>query len=199
MRVLVTAATRHGSTQMIANEIVRGLRDRGIHADFVVPDEVGSVQDYDAVVIGSAVYTGHWMKPATTFVHTHERELVDRPVWLFSSGPVGAPPVPGTETVDTEVIATATRALGHRSFAGSLDRALLGLAERAMVSLVHAQDGDFRDWDAVQEWTKSIAETLLASSAQAVLSGRVRARNVLGTGRSADQGDEPMLAPIPGS
>jgi menaquinone-dependent protoporphyrinogen oxidase len=173
MRALVTAASKHGSTQMIANEVVRGLRDRGISADCVVPAEVDSLHGYDAIVIGSAIYNGHWMKPATTFVHTHQRELFDRPVWIFSSGPTGIPPVPAGEAVDTGAIADSIHARGHRSFSGRLDRAHLGLAERAMVSLVHADDGDFRDWDAVQEWTKSIAETLLASEPGSVRSGRV--------------------------
>lgn len=173
MRVLVTAATRHGSTQMIANEITRGLRDRGIQVDCLVPDEVKSLQGYDAVIAGSAVYTRHWMKPATTFVDRLKSELVDRPVWLFSSGPVGIPAVPDTETVDTQVIAAAVHAREHRSFTGSLDRDHLNLAERVMVNLVHAPSGDFRDWDAVQEWTASIAQALLASELNEPVSGGV--------------------------
>jgi menaquinone-dependent protoporphyrinogen oxidase len=166
---------------MISNEIVRGLRDRGIRADFVAPEEVVSLRGYDAVVIGSAIYAGHWMKPATSFVDNHRRELVERPVWIFSSGPVGAPPVPNTEPVDTERIAAAVHAREHRSFSGRLDRDHLGLAERVMVNLVHAEDGDFRDWDAVQAWTKSIAESLLVNKPEKAASGGVNA------GRAADQ------------
>jgi menaquinone-dependent protoporphyrinogen oxidase len=160
MRVLVTAASKHGSTEMIANEVVRGLRDRHIDTDFAAPEVVTSLLGYDAVIIGSAVYNGHWMKPAAAFVHGHRLELRDRQVWLFSSGPVGTPPVPATETPDTEEIALAIAARGHRSFPGVLDRTQLGRLERTMVKLVHADEGDFRDWDAVQEWTKSLAEAL---------------------------------------
>ena len=160
MRVLVTAASRHGSTEMIANEVVRGLRDRHIDTDFAAPEVVRSLLGYDAVIIGSAVYNGHWMKPAAAFVAGHRVELLEREVWLFSSGPVGTPPVPATETPDTEEIASAVAARGHQSFPGVLDRAHLGRLERTMVKLVHAEEGDFRDWDAVQEWTKSVAEAL---------------------------------------
>jgi menaquinone-dependent protoporphyrinogen oxidase len=181
MRVLVTAASRHGSTEMIGNEIVRGLRDRGIQTDFVAPQEVMSLHGYDAVVVGSAIYAGHWMKPSTRFIDAHLSELVDRPVWTFSSGPVGIPPVPDTEALDNKRIAATVHARDHRSFTGRLDRAHLGFAERAMVTLVHAEDGDFRDWDAVQEWTKSIAETLLASKPEKAESSG------LGAGRAADQ------------
>jgi menaquinone-dependent protoporphyrinogen IX oxidase len=51
------------------------------HAD----DPVG----YDAAVIGSAAYYFHWMKPATEFVCRNRDTLTSRPVWLFSSGPLG--------------------------------------------------------------------------------------------------------------
>jgi menaquinone-dependent protoporphyrinogen oxidase len=160
MRVLVTAASKHGSTEMIANEVVRGLRDRHLDTDFAAPEVVRSLSGYDAVIIGSAVYNGHWMKPAAAFIASHRIELLARQVWLFSSGPVGTPLVPATETPDTEQIVATISARGHRSFPGVLDRTHLGRLERTMVKVVHAEDGDFRDWDAVQEWTKSIAEAL---------------------------------------
>lgn len=38
----------------------------------------------------------HWLKEATSFVKRHHRLLSQRPVWLFSSGPLG------TEIVDEE-------------------------------------------------------------------------------------------------
>ena len=31
----------------------------------------------------------HWLKPAVTFSRRHRKELAARPVWLFSSGPLG--------------------------------------------------------------------------------------------------------------
>ncbi len=32
---------------------------------------------------------GHWLKPAKQFVERHAAALDKRPVWLFSSGPIG--------------------------------------------------------------------------------------------------------------
>jgi menaquinone-dependent protoporphyrinogen oxidase len=46
---------------------------------------------YDAVILGSAVYVGHWLEAAQRFVEKHRADLVARPVWLFASGPVGVP------------------------------------------------------------------------------------------------------------
>ena len=45
---------------------------------------------------------------------------------------------------------------------GKLDRRQLGFAERAMVSVVGAEAGDYRPWEAVREWARWIAATLTA-------------------------------------
>ena len=49
---------------------------------------------------------------------------------------------------------------GHRLFAGALDRHRLGWGERALVAALHAPEGDFRDWDAIEDWAGEIAAAL---------------------------------------
>jgi menaquinone-dependent protoporphyrinogen oxidase len=63
-RVLVTAASKHGATAEIAEAIAEVLAGNGLDPAVVPPDEVDDVAAYDAVVLGSAVYAGHWLKPA---------------------------------------------------------------------------------------------------------------------------------------
>jgi menaquinone-dependent protoporphyrinogen oxidase len=53
-----------------------------------------------------------------------------------------------------------TGALGHRVFAGKLDKAELGRLERTMVRAVRAPMGDYRDWDDIAAWAASIADSL---------------------------------------
>ena len=53
--------------------------------------EVDNLDRYDAVVLGSAVYMRRWRREARRFLHHHARELAERPLWVFSSGPVGDP------------------------------------------------------------------------------------------------------------
>ena len=89
MKVLVTAASRHGSTAEIANMIAGILRTSDIEAEVLPPDAVTSVRDYDAVILGSAVYADQWLEPARAFVARHADDLETRPVFLFSSGPLG--------------------------------------------------------------------------------------------------------------
>ena len=54
----------------------------------------------------------------------------------------------------------ATNACGHRLFAGRLERHQLGFAEKAMVAALRVPDGDFRDWDAIDSWSRQIGEEL---------------------------------------
>ena len=94
MRLLVATASKHGATNEIAIEIGRTLTDHGVETEVLDVEDVSALDSFDAVILGSAVYIGQWLKPATTFAETHTDELRARPTWLFSSGPIGDPPKP---------------------------------------------------------------------------------------------------------
>jgi menaquinone-dependent protoporphyrinogen oxidase len=165
MRVLVTYASRHGATADIA-EVIAGVltedrgRDRARRVEVVPVEEVEDVTGYDAVLLGSAVYVGRWTKPARSFVRRNLAALRARPVWLFSSGPVGDAPEPDQETADTDRLADLVGARGSRTFGGRLRRADLGRRERAVVRTVHAEDGDHRDWVEIRAWADEVADVL---------------------------------------
>jgi menaquinone-dependent protoporphyrinogen oxidase len=162
VRVLVTAASRHGATYEIAEAIAAGLGQRGVDAEARRAEEITAVDGYDAAVIGSAVYVGRWLEPARDLVDTQATALADLPVWLFSSGPLGPPDAlkPEGDPVDVADLMASSRALAHRVFAGRLDRKLLGFGEKAVVIAVRAPEGDFRDWVAVDAFAGEIAEHL---------------------------------------
>ena len=75
MRVLVTAATKYGATAEIAQAIAAVLGEHGLEVTVLPPEQVEEVEGYDAVVVGSAVYAGHWLKPARELVERHAGEL----------------------------------------------------------------------------------------------------------------------------
>jgi menaquinone-dependent protoporphyrinogen oxidase len=160
MRVLVTAASKYGATAEIAREIGDALRDRGLEPTVLAPEQVEEVDGYDAVVLGSAVYAGHWLKPARELVERQAGGLAGRPVWLFSSGPVGDPPKPEEDPVDVTELVAATGAREHRVFAGKLVRKQLSFPERAIVSALRVPEGDFRDWTEIRQWAAAIADTM---------------------------------------
>ena len=97
MRVLVTAASKYGATDEIAHAIGDTLTDAGHDTTVVAAADVAGIDGYDALVIGSAVYAGHWLDAAKQLVRTHAEALRARPVWLFSSGPIGDPPKPAED------------------------------------------------------------------------------------------------------
>ena len=165
MRLLVSAASKHGATRDIADAIAATLRAAGHTVESVDPEDVHDVRQYEGCVLGSGVYAGHWLAPARDLVNRSSVELLARPVWLFSSGPVGAPLKPEHDAVDVVEEMALTGARQHRLFAGRLDRELLGFAERALVRALHVPAGDYRDWEAIGAWAGTIAEDLRAMSA----------------------------------
>ena len=58
--VLVAYASKRGSTAEIAEAIAEALRQSGVSVDCIEAGKVGSVEPYDAVVLGSAVYIKRW-------------------------------------------------------------------------------------------------------------------------------------------
>jgi menaquinone-dependent protoporphyrinogen oxidase len=162
-RVLVAAASRHGATAEIAERIGQTLRVRGCDVTIADAANVATLDGYRAVVLGSAVYAGHWLDDAKALA---DRVAAQRPrpaVWLFSSGPVGDPPKPDEDPVDVAAITEATAPEDHRVFAGRIDKGKLRFAERAIMIAVRAPEGDFRDWDAIDRWAGAIADALDAA------------------------------------
>ncbi len=161
MTVLIAYASKHGSTQGIAERIAEKLRQLGKEAEARPVDAVENPGSYEALVIGCAVYYGSWLKEATEWVRRNRAVLAERPVWLFSSGPLG------TEVSDAEQqpkeMAEFQQAIGSRDqriFFGALDHSRLSFAERMMVKAVRAPEGDFRNWEAIEAWAASIARDL---------------------------------------
>lgn len=164
MRVLVTAASKHGATTEIARAIARTLARHGLQAQATRIEDAPDVEPYGAVVLGSAVYNGRWLEPAEQFVSQHAQTLIGRPVWLFSSGPLGDPDhlLPEGHTADIMAVRSMTRPVEHRTFAGKLEKAKLSFSEQAVAAALGAPDGDFRNWSAIEAFASSIAEQLLA-------------------------------------
>ena len=162
MNVLVTVASRQGATKEIAERIGEVLSAAGLGATVEPVEAVGDVDRYDAVVLGSVVRIGHWIEPARRFVRDHGAALATRPVWLFSSGPIGNPPRPAGDPLEIGELMATLHARDHRVFAGKLEKEGLGLAERAIVAAVRAEAGDFRPWAEIDAWAAGIAAELRA-------------------------------------
>jgi len=181
MRVLVVHASRYGSTQGIAERIAAKLRQQGFDATVQPAQRADNPVGYDVAVIGSAIYYFHWMKYATKFVRRNRDVLANRPVWLFSSGPLGtaARDAQGRDLRDVTIpkeIAEFRQTIkprDHRVFFGAMDHSKLGFAHRLMLKLPANRgnaifpEGDFRDWADIEAWAGSIAQAMKASATPA--------------------------------
>jgi menaquinone-dependent protoporphyrinogen oxidase len=174
-RVLVVYASAHGSTKGIAKEIGDRLTRAGLHADVLAVDEVEALETYEAVVIGSAIHSGAWLRPAAAFVRSHAPDLSVRPVWLFSVSSVGdtssffGPRVSRfirRMRKDTSEIAgfrLTIRPRDHRNFAGAIQSAEWGRLGDIFLRVCGGRHGDHRDWRDIDAWADGIAQQVQAT------------------------------------
>ena len=167
MKILVTVASKHGATAEIGSIVARLLEDSGHEVESKAPQEVPALDGYEAVVLGSAVYAGHWLEAARTFADRHAAALAARPVWLFSSGPIGDPPKPQDEAPEGVALASRLGARGHQTFGGRLERSHLNFLERTVTKAMRAPQGDFRDWEDVMAWSQAIVSELARDKVRA--------------------------------
>jgi menaquinone-dependent protoporphyrinogen oxidase len=186
--VQVVYATRHGGTAGIAQRIAHELRSAGAE---VVATDASSRPDaggFDGYVIGSGVYMGSWLKEGLQFLDQNASTLAERPVWLFSSGPLPHSSRP-TEAEDPltralgpedgpgsggrkkiAVLSAAINAREHRVFLGAFDpndppRSIQERLVRMMPAARRVLPaGDFREWDAIEAWAREIAAELTAGT-----------------------------------
>lgn len=171
MNVFIVYASQLGSTKEIAERIAIRLQGHGIHTVTSTVELAPDLAGFDGVVIGSAVYAGHWLDAARRFITSDTAKLADRPVWLFSSGPVGdqavtADPRPVSEIAD---LMKRIGANGHRVFAGALDRSTVDTGGFPFLTRVIAKrfvpEGDWRNWREIDAWADEIAGKLGALTA----------------------------------
>lgn len=160
-RAVVAFAGKMGSTKGIAEDVAEELRHRGLTVNVCDVRAVSSVVDYDAVVLGSAVYAGRWRPEAVRFLKRHIPELAKRSVWLFESGWIGTRPANPTATSGGRRRALQIGAASPAVFGGRLDPArATGPIDRMVAK---GKSGDFRNWDEIRDWAATIADTVVTT------------------------------------
>ena len=160
-RVLVAYATKMGGTAGIAQEVAGELRSRGLIVDLRDVDDAPAVEDYDAVVLGSAMYTGRWRRSAVALLRRLARTTDPPAVWLFHSGPAG-PDARGRSVPPPRKVAELAARLGAdppETFGGRIDSATAtGFLARKLAQGDLA--GDFRDFDRIRAWACTVAASV---------------------------------------
>jgi menaquinone-dependent protoporphyrinogen oxidase len=164
-KVLIAHASKYGATAGIAEKIGEVLRQSGLEVEVRPVGDVPSLDDYGAVILGSAVYYGRWRKEAVKFLHNQEGVLQGKKVWFFSSGPGGeGDPVELLEGWTfpplQQEIADRIQPRGTAVFHGVLDPQRMNRFESWVLNKMGAAQGDFRDWELITAWAGSIAAEL---------------------------------------
>lgn len=159
--ILVTYATRYGSTQEVAEAVAATLRERGLAVDMEPMQQVRSLDQYRAVVLGAPLYMFHWHKDALHFLARHREALTQRPVAIFALGPIHAEEKEFQEVrkqLDKELAKfpwLTPRAI--EIFGGKFDLQKLTFPYNLVPTLKSMPASDVRDWTAIRAWTSNLA------------------------------------------
>lgn len=166
MKILVTTATRHGTTTRVGDAVADQLQQAGhevVRHEIGEQDEVEQVlplAGVDAVVLGGSVYTGAWLTRATRA----QSHLLSRGIRTYAFA-VGVLDV-ASDPAQPRWTSPRTRATQSERvvFGGAIRREALSLRERSLLAVVRAQEGDYTDWDGVRAWASAVAADLAALS-----------------------------------
>lgn len=164
-RVLLTYASKYGSTIKIAERIKEVLEKQNLQVDLMPVEEVNGMGSYSSVIVGSAVYMGQWRKKASAFLKSNASDLSSKKVWIFSTGPTdkGDPVelLKGWKIPDNlKPVADKINPMEIKVFHGNLDLEKLNFMEKFIVKKIKAPVGDFIQWHDVENWAKEISDQL---------------------------------------
>jgi len=170
-RVLVTYATRYGSTREVAQSVADTLRGRGYDVDVKPCSDVKDVGEYQAVVVGAPFYIGKMLKRATEFLECHKAALQSVPVAIFSLGPLRASDDMAEAREQLDGLLRKTdwlEPVAAEMFVGAYDpsklRWLDKLAALPPASPLHGLGAhDDRDWDAIHSWAVQLPSAFALS------------------------------------
>ena len=163
--ILVAYATKHGSTQEVAEAIAATLREHALEAEVQPASEVRALDRYGAVVLGAPLYSGRWHGDASRFLKRHRTALSERPVAIFALGPRSAAEEErrgSREQLDRALAKASWLApVAIEVFGGVIDPAKLRFPFNRMPA------SDARDWTAIRAWASNLATQFQPAQASA--------------------------------
>ena len=168
-RILVTYASRAGSTAGIAEAIGKSLSEGGALVDVLPMNDVNDLSVYEAVVAGSAIRGSKWLPEAVQFIQTHRSTLTQKRFAMFTVCITMA--MKNAENYRAGVLGwvapvrAMVKPMSEGLFAGMLDFSKLPfnwdtLMLRLSVALGVFPRGDHRDWNAVRAWAEGLKSVL---------------------------------------
>lgn len=158
-RVLITFATRAGSTVGVAEAIGAELGRRGLEVDIQPVTANPTVDKYEAVILGSAIRMANWLPEMVEFIKRKQQVLRSLPIALFTVHILNTGADETSRTARLAYLNTIRPLLNPVDevfFTGRIDLETLSFVDRLMVKMVKSPIGDFRDWDGIRAWSAAI-------------------------------------------
>ena len=174
-KILVAYGTRHGSAREIAKHIGETLTKEGHEVDVKRSSKSVAVDDYDLVVIGSGIQVGSWAKEAKNFLRLNSSALKWKKTALYVSCGDVLEEEKREESYKKYLLDPAEKnglePVAYGFFGGSFDfTGKKGFMYNMFMKMIKGDfekkgiptEGvyDFRDWPAITEWTKNLANEL---------------------------------------
>ena len=159
--ILVTYATKYGSTQEIAEAVALRLRERGLEVDLQPMKKVRTIAQYQGIVLGAPMYMFHIMKDLFQFLSRFRTVLVEKPTAVFSLGPFNDVEKEWNEVrelFDKELARVPwLKPVAKEVFGGKFDPAALRFPFNLLPALKQIPASDIRDWTKIRNWTNELA------------------------------------------
>jgi menaquinone-dependent protoporphyrinogen oxidase len=167
--VLIAYCSRSGSTEDVAEAMGVTMEGVGVTVDVKPMASVESISGDRSLVIGTALYVGHFPKEFHRFAARFRRELGNVRPWIFVLGPTENEPkhfAAAEEQARKELAKYPwLDAADVRVMGGSFDPKHLKLAFPFSLAMKlpgnpmrKVQASDIRDWDFIRRWASGIAE-----------------------------------------
>ncbi len=161
--ILVAYATKNQSTHEVAEALAGRMRSSGANVEVLPAAHVKTLEPYQAVVLGGALYAGRWHRDARRFISRHRDALTQVPFAVFAMGPV---------TLESREVQSSRhqleRALGKvpevtpvslRIFGGAID------PDKLHFPFSRMEGADARDWNAISAWADELVQRLTMPTA----------------------------------
>ncbi len=157
-KILITYASKCGSTGEVARAIGKTIAQSGVNVDILPLKKVANLSAYQAVFVGSAIRVAKWLPEAANFVSDNRAILQHIPTAYFTvcmtmveDTPAGRAKAAGF----VEPVRTVLTPAAEGYFAGQVDPKRLSFLENTMLKAKKVPQGDFRDWDKIASWAQS--------------------------------------------
>jgi menaquinone-dependent protoporphyrinogen oxidase len=168
-KILVTYASRTGSTAGVAEEVGKTLRENEYDVDVLAMEQVEDISTYQAVVAGSAIQNRMWLPEAVEFMRQNQSDLAKKPVAMFSvcmtlamkNGEQYRPQIAQWVSPVKRIVQPVSEGI----FAGVLDISKIPsfgdkLKFRLSVLFGVWSEGDHRDWEKIRDWANQLRRHL---------------------------------------